>query len=96
MNEKKIDFLSAWDNLTCQEKVVFSCLMEGLSDQEIAVQLFLSARTITTHVYHILKKFGVKSRVQLLVFYYRDSGFLVVKDQDRITLCQRPLSIKEE
>jgi DNA-binding CsgD family transcriptional regulator len=94
MNEK-VDFLKAWDNLTRQEKVIFNCFLDGVTDQEIADKLFLSRRTITTHVYHILKKFGAKSRVQLLVFYYRDSGFLVVKDRDRITLCQQTLSTKE-
>ncbi|NCQ83189.1 MAG: response regulator transcription factor [Microcystis aeruginosa W13-18] len=94
MNEK-VDFLKAWDNLTRQEKVIFICFLDGVTDQEIADKLFLSRRTITTHVHHILKKFCVKSRAELLVFYYRDSGFLVVKDRDQITLRRRTLSTKE-
>jgi DNA-binding NarL/FixJ family response regulator len=95
MNEEKTDFLSAWDNLTRQEKVVFDCFIEGVTDQQIADKLNVSRRTITSHMHSILKKFCVKGRAKLLVFYYRDSGFLVVKDRDQITLRRRDLSTKE-
>lgn len=77
--DNQSDFLNLWDDLTFREKEVFSLLVEGLTDKEIAKKLYLSVRTVTTHVYHILKKFGKQSRISLVAYYYRDSGYLIVK-----------------
>ena len=74
------DFLDLWDDLTPREKEILSFIVEGKSDKEIAKKLYLSVRTVTTHVYHILKKFGKQSRVSLVAYYYRDSGYLIVKE----------------
>ena len=77
--DNQSDFLDLWDDLTLREKEVFSLLVEGLTDKEIAEKLYLSKRTVTTHVYHILKKFGKQSRMSLIAYYYRDSGYLIDK-----------------
>jgi len=74
------DFLDLWDDLTPREKEILSFIVEGKSDKEIAKELYLSVRTVTTHVYHILKKFGKQSRVSLVAYYYRDSGYLIIKE----------------
>ena len=74
------DFLDLWDDLTPREKEILSFIVEGKSDKEIAKELYLSVRTVTTHVYHILKKFGKQSRTSLVAYYYRDSGYLIVKE----------------
>ena len=74
------DFVTKWDDLTPREKEVFACLIEGKSDQEIGKMLYLSVRTVATHVHHILKKFGAQSRAKLIVFYYRDSGIKIIKE----------------
>ena len=48
--------------LTSRELEVLRLLIEGLSDQEIAHALYISRRTVTTHVGHIYDKLGVSSR----------------------------------
>jgi non-specific serine/threonine protein kinase len=54
--------------LTRRETEVLKLLMEGYSNREIADRLFISVRTGTTHVTHILSKLGVESRAAAVAF----------------------------
>jgi DNA-binding NarL/FixJ family response regulator len=56
---------SGWDSLTPTETKVAAFVEEGLSNPEIAARLFLSRRTVATHVSHILKKLDVHSRIDI-------------------------------
>jgi DNA-binding NarL/FixJ family response regulator len=58
--------------LTPREREVLRLLAEGLSAKEIAGRLFISSRTVGTHVEHILTKLNVRSRVQAVAIAYRD------------------------
>lgn len=78
--DNQSDFLRTWDDLTPREKEILSFIVEGKSDKEIAEKLYLSVRTVTNHVHHILKKFGNQSRTSLVAYYYRDSGYLIIKE----------------
>ncbi len=49
-------------DLTAREMDVLRLMVEGLSDREIADQLFISPRTAQGHASHILGKLGVSSR----------------------------------
>ena len=41
-------------------------MVEGLTNKEIATQLFLSPRTVEKHVEALLRKLGARSRAHLL------------------------------
>lgn len=53
--------------LTRREKDVLSCLVQGLSNKEIAERLFISDKTVKIHVSKIYKKLNVKSRSQAVI-----------------------------
>lgn len=50
--------------LTNRELEVLTCLVEGVSNKEIAERLFISDKTVKIHVSKILKKLNVKNRSQ--------------------------------
>ncbi len=56
---------SGWDSLTPAETRIAALVEGGLSNPEIAARLFLSRRTVATHVSHILKKLDVHSRTDI-------------------------------
>jgi DNA-binding CsgD family transcriptional regulator len=53
------------DELTPQELQIAELAAAGLSNREIGTRLFLSHRTISTHLYRIFPKLGITSRAQL-------------------------------
>ena len=55
----------ARDQLTAQELQIAGLAARGLSNREIGERLFLSHRTIGSHLYRIFPKLGVTSRAQL-------------------------------
>ncbi|MCP3818205.1 AAA family ATPase [Streptomyces sp. A3M-1-3] len=56
---------TGWDALTPTELKVALLVAEGRSNPEIATELFLSPRTVQTHVSHILSKLGMRSRTEV-------------------------------
>lgn len=54
--------------LTEREKEVLLALVNGLSNKEIAKQLFISDKTVKIHISKIFKKLNVKSRSQAVIY----------------------------
>lgn len=60
----------ALDSLTPREREILVLLAQGLTNAEIAEQLFLGAATVKTHVSNVLAKTASRDRVQAVVFAY--------------------------
>jgi predicted ATPase/class 3 adenylate cyclase/DNA-binding CsgD family transcriptional regulator len=56
---------SGWDSLTPAELDVVRLVTEGLGNNDIAARLFVSPRTVQSHLTHVYNKLGLSSRVQL-------------------------------
>jgi DNA-binding NarL/FixJ family response regulator len=60
------------ERLTDREAEVLRLMAKGLSNSEIAEQLFLSPTTIKSHVASVLAKLSLRDRVQAVVFAYEN------------------------
>ena len=57
--------LKGWDSLTAMETDVVRLTVEGLTNRQIGDRLYISRRTVQTHLSHALTKLEVSSRVEL-------------------------------
>ncbi|MCL5736243.1 MAG: response regulator transcription factor [Actinobacteria bacterium] len=55
------------ESLTPREREVLRLAARGLSNKEIGQELFLSARTVQSHLGHIFTKLGVASRTEAII-----------------------------
>ena len=59
------------ERLTEREHEVLHLIAEGLNNREIAEKLFISEKTVKTHVSNILGKLGVADRTQAAIYALR-------------------------
>jgi DNA-binding NarL/FixJ family response regulator len=63
--------------LTKREREVLYLLAEGKTQKDIARELFISQKTVGTHLQHILSKLGVHSRAEAVAFVHREGVVLL-------------------
>ena len=59
------------DDLTARERDILALLTKGYENQRIADELFISLKTVKTHVSNILSKLEVSDRTQAVVYAFR-------------------------
>jgi DNA-binding NarL/FixJ family response regulator len=64
-----------FDELTTREQEVFRLIASGLSNPEIAQELYISETTVKTHITHILQKLNLRDRVQAVVLAHETGLF---------------------
>ena len=62
--------------LSNRESEVAELVTQGLSNKEVANQLFVTEKTVKFHLTNIYKKMNVKSRAQLIVWCLPHLGFV--------------------
>ncbi len=66
LSEELLIELGRKHGLTEREKEVIPLIVEGMSNKQIAVNLFISTKTVDNHIYNIYKKLEINSRFELL------------------------------
>lgn len=59
------------DDLTNREQEILLLIAQGNSNQEIADQLFITLKTVKTHVSNILAKLDVEDRTQAAIYAFK-------------------------
>ncbi len=59
------------DGLTAREAEVLALIADGLSNTEIAQQLFVSPATVKTHINNLFAKTAVRDRAQAVAYAFR-------------------------
>jgi DNA-binding NarL/FixJ family response regulator len=67
--------LALLGELSERERVVLAAVARGLSNGEIAAELWVSVPTVKSHISSVLAKTGTRTRVQAAVFAY-EAGFM--------------------
>ena len=70
-NKKEKNTYFLHQELTNREKEVLFLIAEGKSNQEIADQLFITLKTVKTHVSNILSKLEVEDRTQAAIYAFK-------------------------
>jgi DNA-binding CsgD family transcriptional regulator len=65
---------SGWQSLTPSERAVVDLVAEGLSNPQIGQRLYVSRRTVQTHLAHVFAKLHIASRTQLAAEAIRHQG----------------------
>jgi DNA-binding CsgD family transcriptional regulator len=65
---------SGWQSLTPSERAVVDLVAEGLSNPQIGQRLYVSRRTVQTHLGHVFAKLHLTSRTQLAAEAIRHRG----------------------
>jgi DNA-binding NarL/FixJ family response regulator len=63
---------SGGTHLSRREQEVIDCLLENLSNKEIASKLNISERTAKFHVSNLLSKYGVRRRADLILLFFQN------------------------
>ncbi|SHE74588.1 two-component system, NarL family, response regulator LiaR [Atopostipes suicloacalis DSM 15692] len=69
--EKNGDRRRLHEDLTSRELEVLHLIADGLSNQEIADKLFITLKTVKTHVSNILSKLEVSDRTQATIYAFK-------------------------
>lgn len=60
------------ERLTARELDVLQCICKGMSNQEIAKELFVSEKTVKNHLTNIFRKINVNDRTQALLYVLKN------------------------
>lgn len=60
------------ESLTAREMEILRLIAEGKNNQEIADTLFITVKTVKTHITNILSKLGVEDRTQAAIYAHRN------------------------
>ncbi|MCI0540815.1 MAG: response regulator transcription factor [Verrucomicrobiales bacterium] len=66
------------ESLSSREEEIFDCLVQGYAAREIATKFALSYETVRSHLKHIYRKLGVRSRTEAVIKHFHQADEAMV------------------
>jgi DNA-binding NarL/FixJ family response regulator len=79
--------MNGTNDLTKQEHIVLALVAEGWRTARIAQELYLSPRTVETHIRHIFEKLAVSSRTEAAIYAFHTG--LLARPESRVNTSDR-------
>ena len=79
--------MNTTNDLTKQEYIVLALVAEGWRTARIAQELYLSPRTVETHIRHIFEKLAVSSRTEAAIYAVHTG--LLARPESRVNMSDR-------
>jgi len=76
--------MNTHDNLTKQERKILELVAKGWRNSKIGTELFISTKTVETHLHHIYGKLGVSSRTAAALHFWSAATRLYPKIHESI------------
>ncbi|MGL6340283.1 MAG: response regulator transcription factor, partial [Waterburya sp.] len=83
-----MDLIRSFSLFSNREKEVLLLLFEGLTNKEISEKLYISTRTVDSHMTNMQRKTNTKNKINLITWVIKNIDGLTIT-REKLNFCER-------